>query len=188
MRADHQRATNLVEPIGFDGAGRIVSIGVVRGDGGATRPARFHIDRDGVIVQVDTVATPPADSLGDRTVIRKRNSAGVLGQETFYFFQLFGPTFLVAYSTRGEWARSVTSRYDIEWFDRDGRHLRTIRHPVEGPPLSGAERKRAQERIDDFLTRTTTSPPRASRACPVERRRYAPWRLMWMATCGSSGL
>ncbi len=165
-RGSQQRRRNQARPIPYRSRRRNRA-GRHRRDAAGRRSGRSHRD--------------PEAQLGGR-----------LGAGDVLLLQLFGPTFLVAYSTRGEWARSVTSRYDIEWFDRDGRHLRTIRHPVEGPPLSGAERKRAQERIDDFLTRTHV----AASSVPGVPRRKTPIRAMafdvdgnlWIERSVSDGL
>lgn len=152
VRYDHAPGVNRVEPIGFDSVGRLVSIGAIRDQGRSPKPARFHLARDGRVARVDTVPTPPADSTGERSVLTKATTPGVSVQTTHYYYQPFGPRFLVAHALNGEWARVVTSRYDVEWFSGDGRRLRTIRRSAQGPLLSGAERERGQKSIDEFIT------------------------------------
>lgn len=151
VRYDHAPGVNRVEPITFDPAGLLVSIGAVRDPAGMSHPARFVIGSDGRVVRVDTIRTPPANSIGARRVLIKATTPGVSVQSTLYYYQPFGPTFLVAHSPNGDWATVVTSRYEIEWIESDGRRLRAIRQATTGPPLSDAERERGKKAIDEFL-------------------------------------
>ena len=184
VRYDHAPSSNRIEPIPFNEFGQIVSIGAIRDLGTVSKPARFHIARDGRVVRVDTIRTPPADSTGDRSVQVKSSTPGVSTPATLYYYQPFGPTFLVAHSLTGEWARVVTSRYDIEWFASDGRRLRTIRRSVDGPPLSPAERKRGQKAVDDFLVDArvpaSSIPGMPRRKTPVARIAFDTEGNLWV--------
>ncbi|HEY4647154.1 MAG TPA: 6-bladed beta-propeller [Steroidobacteraceae bacterium] len=184
VRYDHAPGVNRVEPIGFDGDGRIVSIGAIYGPGRTSKPACFHIGRDGKVVRVDTIRTPAADSIGDRSVLTRATTPGVSVPSTVYYYQPFGPTFLVAHSLNGEWARVVTSRYDVEWFSWDARRLRAIRQSAEGPPLSDAERERGQKSIDEFLARArvpaSSIPGLPRRKTPVLRIAFDSDGNLWV--------
>lgn len=151
VRFSHGPGVDRIAPVVLDESGRLVSISAVHEVVG--RPAshaRFILARDGSVTRADTIRPPATDSIGERSLTRPTPEGGY---STWYYYQPFGPAFRVAHSPTGEYARVVTSRYDIEWFGPDRRSLRTIRRTVEGPPLSDAERRRGQDYIDDFRKR-----------------------------------
>lgn len=157
VRFSHGPGVDRIAPVILDEKGQLVSIGGVHeAVGQPASHARFILARDGAIVRADTIR-PPSDSLAERSVTRA--GSGHVLYTTQYYYQPFGPGFRVAHSPTGEYARVVTSRYDIEWLGPDGRRLRTVRRTVEGPPLSDAERKRGQEYVDDFQKRAGAGTP-----------------------------
>jgi hypothetical protein len=192
VRYDHAPSgPNRIEPIPIDAAGRIVSIGRIADSKGGYQRARFIIDRAGTVIRVDTIANPPPDSIGDRSVARTLTTAEGSGAGVFYYYEPYGPTFITAHSLTGAMARTVTSRYDIEWFGSDGKPLRTIRRAVEGPALSDSERKRGQERIDGFLKRAgvsaSTVPALASRKTPIRHIAFDSMGQLWVERSVADG-
>lgn len=157
VRFSHGPGVDRIAPVVLDDSGRLVSISAMHEVVG--RPAshaRFVLARDGSIARADTIRPPASDSMGERSVTRPTPGGGY---STQYYFQPFGPGFRVAHSPTGEFARVITSRYDIEWFGPDGRTLRTLRRAVEGPPVSNAERQRAQAYVDDYVKRAGAGAP-----------------------------
>ena len=122
--------------------------------------------------------------MGDRRVLISATTPGVSVPSTLYYYQPFGPTFLVAHSPNGDWARVVTSRYDIEWFSSEGRRLRAIRQSATGPLLSDAERARREKTIDEFLATARVAassiPGLPSRKTPVSRIAFDPEGNLWV--------
>jgi hypothetical protein len=145
---------NRWAPVTFDQVGNLIDIGSLPmqpGAAGTPRMGRFHIDSTGRVVRVDTIPNAPLDSVPVHLV---PGASGI----TFYLSQPFGPFQVVAHSSNGEWARAVTSRYSVAWHGADGRVLRTIDRVLEGPPLTAAERGRAQESLDRDMKRTGLAP------------------------------
>ena len=145
---------NRWAPLGFDPAGNLIDVGTIPrpfGTGPATPTVgRFHVDTAGRVVSVDTVPSPPEDSVPVHTVPRTVGTTKMI----MYVHQPFGPSALVAHGPNGEWARAVSSRYSIAWHGADGRVLRTLERPLEAPPLSLAERALGEESIADDMKRT----------------------------------
>jgi hypothetical protein len=157
VRFGHGPGVDRIAPVILDETGRLVSLSAMHeAVGQPASHARFVLARDGSIARADTIRPPPSDSLGERSVTSATHGTGY---RTQYYYQPFGPSFRVAHSPKGEYARVVTSRYDVEWFGPDGRRLRTIRLPVEGPPVSDGERQRAQAYVDDYVKRAGAGAP-----------------------------
>jgi hypothetical protein len=154
VRYDHDRAYDRLNPVGFDAAGNLVSSGTVRDEKsmGRTRvPLRVTLDRSAKVLRSDTIFMPKGDSLGDFTITKPGKSGAIV---TWFYFQPYGSAFVVAHAPNGEYARAVSSRYDVEWRSVDNRVLRHLRRDVVGPPLSAREKKVGQEQIDGFLQRS----------------------------------
>jgi hypothetical protein len=168
VRADYVNAMYRVQPVAFDKASHIIAIGSLRNDiTGEYRMARFVFDLAGTIVHVDTIAEPPADSLGDYKV--RKDIPG--GSSTYYYYQPYGSAFLVGQSLTGSFVRAVSSRYDVAWRGPDGKLLRTIRRDIEGPTLSAAEKKKGQASIDAFVKNTGISASQLPHGLPDRKAR-----------------
>ena len=141
-------------PIGFSGR-RLVSPAAYRDTvTGRPVPYRNYLDTTGRIVGADTVVIPRGDSIADGTVSGPIRAGGrVTGQATWYYYQPYGASLEVAYAANGEYARAVSTRYDIEWRDANGKLLRQIRRDIAGPPLSARERAKGEEQVNAFLKR-----------------------------------
>jgi hypothetical protein len=128
----------------FDEDGSLIDVGGgVDSAGQRIFNIRFSRSRDDSLVRRLDVREPPADSLSIHEV--PREVAG--GRAIYYFHQPHGPVHAVGHGPRGEWAQAVSSRYAIAWRAPDGSLLRTITRDVLGPPLSAAERTRADSSI-----------------------------------------
>jgi hypothetical protein len=92
----------------FDSAQRLIDVAMAPFEDGRMRMMRFHLDSGGTPVQVDTIPSPPNDSLGQHRVPLAGGAIGFLSQP-------YGPRFLVAHSPGGGWARAVSSRYLVRW-------------------------------------------------------------------------
>jgi hypothetical protein len=113
--------------------------------------ARYHLDTTGRVVSIDTIPGPPEDSVPLHLVGR---NDGQRSRITFYVYQPYGPSALVAHSPTGEWARGVSSRYSIAWYGKDGRLMRTLERPLDGPLLTPRERALGAESIQRDMKRT----------------------------------
>jgi hypothetical protein len=141
-------------PIGFDGR-HLVSPAAYRDTvTGRPVPYRNYLDTTGRIIGADTVVVPKGDSIADGTVTNPvRTDGRVTGQTTWFYYQPYGASLEVAYAVNGEYARAISTRYDIEWRDAKGKVLRHIRRDVSGPPLSARERTRGEQQVNAFLNR-----------------------------------
>ena len=146
---------NRWAPVGFDAAGNLIDIGTLARRGGEVSRtpslARYHLDTAGGVVSVDTIPGPPEDSVPVHLVGR---NDGPRSRITFFVYQPYGPSALVAHSPTGEWARAVSSRYSIAWYGKDGRVIRTLERPLEGPLLTARERAVGEESISRDMKRT----------------------------------
>ena len=148
---------NRWAPVSFDPAGNLIDIGTLarQSEAISRTPSlgRYHLDTAGRIVSVDTIPGPPEDSVPVHLVSGKAGQSRM----TFYVYQPYGPSALVAHAPSGEWARAVSTRYSIAWYGRDGRVLRTLERSLQGPTLTARERDLAEESIQDDLKRTGLS-------------------------------
>ena len=141
---------NRGAPLTFDAEGNLVDIGAgTRDDEGRVPIIRYHLDSSSRVVRADTLPEPPKDSLPVHTVTRSVGGNSV----TMFVYPSYPPLALHAHSPRGEWARAVSSRYSIAWYDADGRVLRTLERQMVGPPLSAAERARADSQLNATAAR-----------------------------------
>jgi hypothetical protein len=145
-------------PIGFHG-GRLISPAAYRGTAtGRPVPYRNCLDMTGRIVGADTVVIPKGDSIADGTVtVPMKKDGQVTGQATWYYYQPYGASLEVAYAVNGDYARAVSTKYDIEWRDATGKVLRRIRRDVTGPALSARERTKGEAQVNAFLKRAGLS-------------------------------
>lgn len=129
----------------FSPQGHLIDIGDrVSGPPTVRERTRLYLDMTGNIDSLNIVTEPDAASLGRITV--ERQLPGGRGSAKLYFYQPYGPRYLVANGPRGVWADAVSSTYQITL--RGGPGPVEIMGPDgEGPELSTAERTRAEERI-----------------------------------------
>lgn len=144
------RDRNRWAPVTFDADDGLIDIGNGLPDStNRTDLVRFHLDTAGRILREDKIPPPPDDSV-PRHAVRRKVPDGFV---TFFLYPLFGPAELHAHAPNGERARAISSRYSIAWYGVDARLLRTLEQPHEGPPLSAAERARAERSIQDAMKR-----------------------------------
>ena len=115
-------------------------------------PRFVHLRLDSAGREVERVLLPRTvspDSLGQglATIPRSNGSSIRVGVPL-----PFGPREVIARAPDGRFARVVTSRYVVELFDGHGQKVREIRRALEGPPVSPAERERAEREIDSTRT------------------------------------
>jgi hypothetical protein len=135
---------NFWAPITFDRRGRLIDIGH-RPDGNGLALVRLHTDTAGTVGDSVRIPAIPPESTGVRVITRSSPA----GNAMRYLYPPFGPRELIAHGPGGTYAKAVSSNYRIAWFRADGSQLRVIEQEGRtGPPLSVAERERAQESID----------------------------------------
>ena len=152
--ADYERgvriahaSVGLVAPITFDAEGRLVDIGSIMVEDGYVT-ARLHHGTGGA---VDTVlmADPERQATGSTTVERMFGEMAI----AVHISQPSGPRWIHAHGPGGMWAEAVTSEYSVALHHPDGTVSRIEGPALPGPPLSPAERERAQASIDRDLSR-----------------------------------
>ena len=145
------RDVNRWAPLTFDADHHLIDVGShPSSKPGESVLVRFHLDTAGHVIREDTVPRAPNDSVPQHTVNRKLPGGGVA---IMYLWPMFGPAELNAHSPNGERARAISSRYSVAWYGPDGRIIRTLERPREGPPLSAAERERAEKDIEGYMKR-----------------------------------
>lgn len=113
------------------------------------RVARFHRTRDDSTVRTQLVPAAPEERA---PVFRASTDAG-----SRYFHPTFGSTDLHAHGPGGDWAFTITDRYEVVRYDARGDTRLVIERPVEGPRLSEAEEARAEERLREITEKTESS-------------------------------
>lgn len=133
-------ARGFWSPTTFDSDGNLIDVGMA--PTGLPPPvARYRVDMDGVVLGSVQIAQPPRDSVGE-VLIPFETSNGLRGVR--YYQQPFGPQHRIAHSPTGDWAKVITSRYSIEWFDEDNELLRVVTRDVPAIPVSPAEHDSAE--------------------------------------------
>lgn len=152
--ADYERgvriahaSVGLVAPVTFDAEGRLVDIGSIMVEGEYVT-ARLHHGAGGA---VDTVLMADAErqATGSTTVERMFGELAL----AVHLSQPSGPGWIHAHAPGGVWADAITSEYLVTLHHPDGTASRIEGPPLPGPPLSPAERERAQASIDRDLSR-----------------------------------
>ena len=152
--ADYERgvriahaSVGLVAPVTFDAEDRLVDIGSILVEDGYVT-ARLHHGTGGA---VDTVLMADAErqAAGSTTVERMFGELTM----TVPLYQPSGPRWIHAHGPGGVWAEAVTSDYAVTLHHADGTVFRIEGPALPGPPLSPAERERAQASIDRGLIR-----------------------------------
>ena len=154
------RPIDRTVPVSFDQQGRVFQPGTFSDPvSGKMLPYRLLIDTSGRVLRGDTLGVPKGDSIGDGVVTEAHKSGGrVSGYNRYMYYQPFGASLSVAYAANGEYARAITSAYDVEWRDASGKLLRHLKRSVKGPPLSANERRAAQKDIDEFVAMAKVTP------------------------------
>lgn len=118
----------------FDGAGRLIHVGLTSDSTGAATLGRFTFGEDGRTPLAKIfVREPTPDSIGQHAVT---GAGGV----TWFYYAPLAPAFLLAHAPGGEWARTVSSVPAVEWYDASGSLLRRLTLTPERVALSASER------------------------------------------------
>ena len=152
--ADYERgvriahaSVGLVAPVTFDADGRLVDVGSIMVEDEYVT-ARLHHGAGGA---VDTILMADAErqATGSATVERMFGELAM----AVHLYQPSGPSWIHAHGPGGVWAEAVTSEYAVTLHHPDGTVSRIEGPALPGPPLSPAERERAQASIDRDLSR-----------------------------------
>lgn len=134
----------------FDEEGRLIDVGGRRvGESGESRDARIHRTPNDSTVREQLIPEPPADRIARFEVDR--------GNVRMFYTLPYGPTARDAHGPGGDWAFTITDRYEIVRFDAMGDTLHVIERSVEGPPLSEDEEARVEERLQQIAEQTDAS-------------------------------
>lgn len=140
-------SVGLTAPVTFDAAGRLVDIGSIMVEGGPVTARLHHVP--GGAVDTVLMADPERQTTGSTTVERMFGEMAI----AVHLYQPSGPRWIHAHGRGGVWAEAVTSEYSVTLHHPDGTVSRIEGPPLPGPPLSPAERERAQSSIDRDLSR-----------------------------------
>lgn len=132
----------------FDEEGRLIDVGGKQGEElGDSRTVRMHRTVDNETAREQLIPKAP----DDRVHIYE---ADVEGGMVVFIPQPWGPEAQDAHAPNGDWAFAITDRYEVVRFDAEGDTLHVLERDVQGPELSGEERKRAkeslQQRVENF--------------------------------------
>jgi hypothetical protein len=162
----------------FDGDGNVVDVGhVVDAPTGRSTLTRIRMTPEGRVVHRLPVPEPPPDSVGQHTV--ERAMAG--GRVQLYLRQPYGPVLLLAQGPGGQWARAVSSRGEVAWYDADGAVVRRLKERLSPPKLSPREQARADSLVAQDAQRVGL--PRARLPIRVPPRK-AGLRALYFDTLG----
>ncbi len=143
IRMDHGHFRSAA--VTFDPEDNLIDIGGgVEANGPRLGRARIH--RSMTNETVRTVGIPEAPE-GRVPMAEVPFNQGIM-----FIQQPMGPSLRDAHGPGGDWAFTITDRYDVTWFDAAGDTLHVLTRDVTGPELSEEERMSArrslQERID----------------------------------------
>jgi hypothetical protein len=125
--------------LSFDVAGNVIDIGLSPNQPGKGAPvlAWLHRDADGKVVRAVDIPNAPVGT-ADAIAVDTEGSR-------WFFYPVFGPRWLNAHAANGDWATTLTTRYEVTWYDDSGKVVTTIARSDAGDPLNDADRRWAHE-------------------------------------------
>lgn len=104
-----------------------------------------EVDSLGAPARIFKLAPPPEDSLD--VYVKKSVQPG--GGRSCQFYPMpYGSQYLLAFSPKGDYARAIGGRYDIEWRSADGTLKTRVARSDEMPaPFTSDERQRIAQRL-----------------------------------------
>ncbi len=138
----------LYAPITFGIDGLLIDVGHHTGSDGTLGLWRFTVTQDGTVQDQVLVEEPSPEQLG--TTVKEQAVPG--GMSRYYFPQPNGPLSLVAHGPGGRWATAVSGQYAVT-LRRGMESVQILGPSHDGPPLSAAERERAEERLEEYVAR-----------------------------------
>jgi hypothetical protein len=125
--------------LAFDAANNVVDIGLStrKVEKGFPPTAWVHRDSTGKVVRLVDLPAAPA-GLDEGLAVS-------VGDVTLYFYPAYSPSWLSAYSPTGDWVAGLSSKYEITWYDEDGKIVGTIARDEPGEALSAADRDWAHD-------------------------------------------
>lgn len=143
------RAAGLWAPLNLDDAGNLIDVGArIDQDSGLSEIIRLHRAPNGDVVSEETIAEPDRSELALHVLERTVGES----QVQLFVYQPFGPMHLTAHGP-DRWADAVSSRYEVRLSRSDGAQVRIARPQSTEVALSLAERKRAEEAIEQDMQR-----------------------------------
>ncbi len=142
--------TGRLDRVARNENGAIWHYSSVHGDRGRFGMVRSLLDSVSGNLIVDTLWTPPPDSLG-AFVVPYEGAGSVTGSSTF--FAPYGALFLRAVGLPGGYASAVSSTYEVTIRSDSGAVKATLRRDVPSPELSPRERERAEELVASLVGR-----------------------------------
>lgn len=177
VRMSQGDATTMA-PLTFDSAGHLIDIGArPTEDGSPPRPMRLRLTLSSQVFDSVPIPVAPPESLGMYTVEREIASARPpLGPPQgptiarFFMHRPYAPTELQAHGPGGAWAYALSSRYAVDWYDAEGRTLRTLARPDElGPELTVAESEEAARTLAEDIARLDMTPDQVPFELPTRK-------------------
>ena len=139
-----------------------------------------QIDSLGAPARAFTIVAPPGDSLA----LFVNRTEQPRGRRSCSFYPMpYGAKYLLAFSPAGDFARAISSRYDIEWRSADGTlRTRIARSGEQVTPFTADERQQIARRLD-YVRREYKGPRRvvapAARA-PISSLLFDELNRLWV--------
>lgn len=134
----------------FDEKGRLVSVGGQRRESGLSRTVRRHRTLENETARKRLVPEAP----DDRVPAFEFETGG---GGTARYPQPMGPRAMHAHAPGGDWAFSITDRYEVVRFNAAGDTLHVIERSVQGPTLSSDERERTKKYLQRVAEQAGTN-------------------------------
>ncbi len=145
IRMDHTHF-GLLAAITFDEDGHLIDVGGRQPtEDDESNRGRFHRSMDSETVREVMI---PAAPEGRIPIYEAPIEGGIM-----FVPQPMGARELNAHSPTGEWAFTITDRYEVTWFNAAGDTLRVISQDMAGPELSPDEQERAQQQLQQQADR-----------------------------------
>lgn len=143
----------LLSATTFDRHGHLIDVGA---EGPPVGPGRFqlvpiHRSMQDSTVRKQEVPVAPQDRVA---VFQATTEEGYAR----FYHEPYGPDDAMAHGPRGEWAFSITDRYEVVRFNATGDTVHAIERSVRGPSLSPAEEAWAESQMEEIVEETDASP------------------------------